>query len=522
MEPDKQYEIQLGHMCNNRCVFCVSGQRTANRDAFPLEAEPLLERIREGYASGLRKVTFLGGEPTLQPEFMTCVREAVRLGYDEVVIFTNGAKTARGEFIDEVLATGGRFAWRLSFQGGNALAHERTTKKLGSFGRLRQTLIHLKERGQKVSVNMCVVKSNYASVADFPKLLEPYGVWQVHLDMMRPRDAGVRTDDELRDSIPRYSDMVPALEAMVAGFSEGVDVNVGNLPFCIAPQLAPWIHHDGNATLTVAIDEHDRLSEAWDKYEVKARDKVKRDACGACAFDARCAGVYEKYTEFYGMDEFVPVSRERLLQIDTARRLFTLHTAPFVDALRGCTLPAPFTRASFVEHDREHEWVISLEGDRGEALELALRRPSEGGVAATDLFALQVIRCNQGGPEALAALRALFARMTSAARCSVVHPVADDALGGASLDPKIYACLSRLRARAPFGALRWREVRVGEGGRDATMGFEDAAGGVVEVSVAVAQSAVRGSYRLGAPEPAKTPELIAGVRAVMDALRTPV
>jgi len=521
MEPDRQYEIQLGHMCNNRCVFCVSGQRTADRDAFPLEAAPLLEKIREGRAAGLRKVTFLGGEPTLQPEFMTCVREAVAVGYDEVVIFTNGAKTARGDFVDEVLGTGGNFAWRLSFQGGNALAHERTTKKLGSFGRLRQTLENLKARGQKVSVNMCVVQSNYASVADFPKLLAPYGVWQVHLDMMRPKDAGRRTDEELRETIPRYSDMVPALEAMVSGFAEGVDVNVGNLPFCIAPQLAPWIHHDGNKTFTVAIDG-DQLSDAWDKYEVKARDKVKRDACGACAFDARCAGVYEKYTEIYGMDEFVPVSRERLVQIDTGRRLFTLHAAPHVNALQGWGLPAPFTDLHLVEHDRDRWWELSLRGDNGHALSLALRPPGTGGAAATDSFALHVLAATGDEATLLAALRAVFARLVSGARCAVAHPVGDDALGRGGLDPKLNACLSRLRARAPFGALRWRDAAVGDGGRAVTMDFEDPLGGRVQVRVAVERDAVRGSYRLGDPSPAKTPELAAGVRAVMDALRTPV
>ena len=77
MEPKKQVEIQLGHMCNNRCVFCVSGQRTAQREAFPIEAEPVIEKLREGRALGMRKVTLLGGEPTLQPGFMDVVRGAV-------------------------------------------------------------------------------------------------------------------------------------------------------------------------------------------------------------------------------------------------------------------------------------------------------------------------------------------------------------------------------------------------------------------------------------------------------------
>jgi MoaA/NifB/PqqE/SkfB family radical SAM enzyme len=521
VEPIRQFEIQLGHMCNNRCVFCVSGQQTALRNALPLEAAPLVEKLREGFSQGMRKVTFLGGEPTLQPEFMTCVREAVALGYDEIVIFTNGAKTARAEFIDEVLATGGRFAWRLSFQGGNALAHERTTRKLGSFERLVRTMEHLRARNEKVSVNLCVVQTNYASVADFPKLMARFGIWQIHLDMMRPLDAGVRTDDELRASIPRYSDMVPALEAMVRGFPPEVDVNIGNLPFCIAPQLAPWIHHDGNQTFTVAVDGGGALSDAWDKYAVKSRDKVKRDACRGCAFDDRCSGVYGKYTEFYGMDELVPVTRERLLKLDPAQRLFTLHTAPVVERLRGWSPPAPYTSLVITEHDRDRAWSIELRGDNGRLLRVSLRPPADGGAAATSAFSLHVVTASDDGGPTAAALRALFAQL--AAPTDVVHPLADDALAAPrALDPRIGACLGRLRARAPFAPLRWRDVRVDGGGSAAVMDFEDPAGASVRVSIAVERGVVRGSYKLGTPAPAHTPELARGVRAVMDALRTPV
>ena len=30
-EEHHQIELQLGHVCNNRCVFCVSGQLTEQR-----------------------------------------------------------------------------------------------------------------------------------------------------------------------------------------------------------------------------------------------------------------------------------------------------------------------------------------------------------------------------------------------------------------------------------------------------------------------------------------------------------
>jgi MoaA/NifB/PqqE/SkfB family radical SAM enzyme len=310
MEPERQVEIQLGHMCNNRCVFCVSGQRTELREAFPIAGDPVIEKLREARARGIEKVTLLGGEPTIQPEFFKVVRAAVDLGYSEIVIFTNGVKTARASFIDEVLATGGNFTWRLSFQGGDARSHERTTKKLGSFLRLVETMGHLRDRKQRITVNMCVVRSNYESVVAFPALLLPYGVSQLHLDMIRPLDAGVRSEDEMRAMLPHYSEMVPALEQMIAGFPAGFDVNVGNLPYCIAPHLAEWIHHDGNTTFTVAVDHDEQLSDAWDKYEVKRRDKLKVAACASCAYNDVCSGVFETYRRFYGDRELVPITQK--------------------------------------------------------------------------------------------------------------------------------------------------------------------------------------------------------------------
>ncbi len=303
-------------MCNNRCVFCVSGQRTALGEAGPTPTEPLLEVVRAARANGHTRITLLGGEPTLQPGFLDVVRECARLGFDEVVVFTNGAKTARAALIDEVLATGAPVTWRISIQGATREAHERTTHKEGSFDRILRTLEALRARGQRVTVNMCVVASNHESVDAFPALVRTYGIAQLHLDLVRPLDAGVRSEDELRAMMNRYSAMSAALERMVAALPRGFDVNLGNLPYCIAPRLASVIHHDGEATETVSIDARDQLSRPWNKYLVKRRDKGKPASCRACVFDARCSGVFEHYARFHGTDELVPVTPARLAALD--------------------------------------------------------------------------------------------------------------------------------------------------------------------------------------------------------------
>ncbi len=104
--PVHQAEIQLGHLCNNRCVFCVSGQLTHTRAAPLLDPAELTASIREARAAGATSLTFLGGEPTIQPFFLDLVREAVRLEFDEIVIFSNGSKSARTDLVDQVAATG--------------------------------------------------------------------------------------------------------------------------------------------------------------------------------------------------------------------------------------------------------------------------------------------------------------------------------------------------------------------------------------------------------------------------------
>jgi MoaA/NifB/PqqE/SkfB family radical SAM enzyme len=532
VEPDRQFEIQLGHMCNNRCVFCVSGQRTAMREAFPIEAEPVLEKLREGRALGMRKVTLLGGEPTIQPGFFDVVRGAVAMGFDEVVLFTNGVKTARLSFVDEVLATGGNFVWRLSFQGATALSHERTTKKLGSFMRLRETMVNLRERGQRITVNMCVVRSNFASVAEFPALLLPFGVEQLHLDMVRPLDAGVRSEDEMRDMLPRYGDMVSPLTAMIEGFERerpGFDVNIGNLPYCVAPALAPWIHHDGESTFTVAVDERDQLSEAWDKYQVKRRDKLKLTSCATCVFDGQCSGVFETYARHHGTDELSPITPARLAVLDPQQRLFVLHMRPLVARLTGWSLPAPFTTLAVHENSRDGEVVMRFDGQGGTFATAALRRGGvgSGGVAATERFSLHLLDAHDGGAEVVGLLRALMARLCADDAGAVLHPVADDAgfqsarskALGRSVDWRLAQCLGRLRARAPFGALRWRDVRFTSEGREAQVALDTPDGNTVTLALVAKDAGVVGGYRLARPVARPSAELIGAVRDAMEALR---
>ncbi len=512
MEPDRQVEIQLGHMCNNRCVFCVSGQRTGLGEARPLPLEPLLASVTAAREAGHRKITLLGGEPTLQPAFLEVVRHAVTLGFDEIVIFTNGVKTARPAFIDEVRATGGRFTWRISIQGATKDAHERTTKKRGSFDRILRSMEALQARGERITVNMCVVRSNCESVDRFPELLLPYGVTQLHLDMMRPLDAGERTEEELRQTIPRYSDMVEPLTRMVRGFPEGFDVNIGNLPYCIAPELAHVIHHDGEPTETIAVDGDRELSAPWDKYLVKRRDKIKPGSCRACVFDDTCSGVFETYARFHGTEELVPVTHDALVLIDPHRALLARQLRPLLATLADWAPPSPFEAACTFERGDAETHVV-LEGPP-EPLVLALGRSHLPGAAARfERFSVRVLSAPFDGNLALTALRALVAHLVARGERLLV-PAGDDAFVVPARS--VAARLERLRGAAPFGRLEWRDTRVADGGRRAEIALVASGGERATVWLAEEGRRATGGYRVDADRPSEP--LVDGLRAVMHAL----
>lgn len=302
-------EIQLGHMCNNRCVFCSSGQATQRGQALPMELQPVLAALERAKRQRARKVTFLGGEPTLQRAFIPALRRATDLGFEEVEIFTNGVKAARRSFVDEVAAIG-RFSWRFSIQGGNAHAHDDAVVKPGAFERICRAMENVRAHRHRITANACINERSYRSLPDYVELVRRYGVEQLHIDVVRPSSAGQRTDAYLGEIMPRHVDMAPYVDEMLAAFEAwdpSFDVNVGNYPYCLLPQWSHRIHHGGLETLTLASDLDNDLSEK-NKYAAQHSDKLHGPRCRACAFETSCSGVFDAYARIHGTDELRPVT----------------------------------------------------------------------------------------------------------------------------------------------------------------------------------------------------------------------
>ncbi len=392
-EPNLQVEVQLGHLCNNRCVFCVSGQLSEQKRAPQLPAEPIRKQIAEARRSGATKMTFLGGEPTMQRSFFDLLAFAVELDFQEIVIFTNGTMTPRESFRKralDILAGLGedmrqRVIWRFSLQGGTELEHDATTMNPGAWARIVKSMDELLGTGARLTGNMCVVESNWRSIASLADMAEKYGFENLHLDMIRPRDSGDRTDAHLRSIMARYTDMAPKFAELLARCDAklGVDfdLNFGNVPYCTAPAISHRIHHDGELTVTVAADGEGGTQLGFNKYEDKRSDKHKPLGCERCVFNSTCSGVFDKYREFYGDAEFQPISVDELWRRDVAGHHFMLLARPAIEALARAGAWR-ITRTNDTTVEIEVAVPVNEAQPDGTHWRLSLRRPGRRGARA--------------------------------------------------------------------------------------------------------------------------------------------
>jgi MoaA/NifB/PqqE/SkfB family radical SAM enzyme len=378
-----KFEIQLGHLCNNRCVFCSSGQLTAMKIARAVPLEPIIEALEAARAAGAWHLTFLGGEPTTHKRFLDALRKAVELGFEHIVIFTNGVMFPQPGFIDSVLALG-RFEWRVSIQGATDEAHVATTGRPDSFRRILHGLGELQRHGQLVTANMCINERSYRSLPEYPALLKRYGVRQLHVDIVRPESTGERDQEYLREIMPRYSDMAPYYDEMLAGFERwdpDFDVNVGNLPYCILPKWGSRIHHGGQETVTKSADAVG-LEDAMNKYEWHGSLRTYLPGCDECVFRPRCTGIFRVYLQLHGEDEFRPVTRAALLALDPERFNFVVLVESWLGPLRAALAagqsPAGWRSEREVSEDRRRRVEIEFAHRDGTRARFVLLAPGRG------------------------------------------------------------------------------------------------------------------------------------------------
>ena len=292
-------DLKTGFQCNNRCRFCVQGdRRTREPDRSTAQ---MLEALEENRAHG-DELVLTGGEISLRRDLGLLIRRARALGYREVQLQSNGRRFAVAAFCEEMIAAGVT-EFGPSLHGARPETHEALTRAPGSWRQTVQGIRNLRARGQRVITNSVVTRSNLEELPELARLLVALGVSQYQLAMVHPLGTAWEGFDQV---VPRLEEAAPWVrKALVPGLRAGIPCMVEAMPACLMRGLEDCM---AEARIPATrIDDPARLVEDY-RVSRLADGKAKGPGCARCTWTGRCEGPWREYPQRHGWGALQPRS----------------------------------------------------------------------------------------------------------------------------------------------------------------------------------------------------------------------
>lgn len=288
-------DLKFGFECNNRCVFCVQGDKRFSEQAKDTgELETALREMRATCDS----VVFTGGEVTLRKDLVPMVKLARRLGYRSVQIQTNGRMLSYAPYV-EALIQAGATEFAPAIHGPDAAIHDALVRAKGAFSQVLRGVEHLRRHNARVVMNSVIVQQNYDKLPAMARLFVAMGVQQFQFAFVHALGTA---EQNFAEVVPRYDALAPFLrEALLIGEAAGVRVMTEAVPFCRMQGLERFVAE--RIMPETAILDGDHVIDSYSDYRWN-EGKLHGPPCEACTWNTRCEGPWREYPQRFGWDEF--------------------------------------------------------------------------------------------------------------------------------------------------------------------------------------------------------------------------
>ncbi len=299
-------DLKLGFSCNNRCRFCVQGdKRHRLADLDTAELRKRLADAREHADS----IVFTGGEVTLRKDLTELVSYARELGFVTIQIQTNGRMFAYRQNCEELIEAGAN-EFSPALHGHSAELHDYLTRADGSFAQTSRGIRNLKQLGQPVITNSVITRSNYRHLPALARLLLQLDVDQYQFAFVHP----------LGTAQQGFHAVVPRMALVARYVAEGLDLGIRAgrvvmteaIPPCILPGRERYIAE--TIMPETRVYDAKTVVESYKNYRL-TEGKAKGPRCPECVWNDHCEGPWREYPEHYGWDELVPVTDKAKPQI---------------------------------------------------------------------------------------------------------------------------------------------------------------------------------------------------------------
>jgi MoaA/NifB/PqqE/SkfB family radical SAM enzyme len=290
----KRLLLCIGYSCNNNCIFC-SAESYKKRD-FNKSTQEVTEELANAKERGMQEVEFIGGEPTLRKDFVGLVGLAKTLGYERIILTTNGRLFSYQKFVDRVI-NAGLNEITFSIYGSNSRLHNSLTRTPSSFEQLIKGIKNVVKHGSRVKIaaNIVIVKSNVKDLPNIVGLVKTLGLREIFLSFAGP-EGKIYHNPFI---IPQLNDIKPYFKQVIDDFRSNMDIIIMHLPYCFLEGYDGYFMPSEDHTFLTTPEKEDS------GLRSKLSDlKIKFGFCKRCKFDSLCGGIWKDYVRLYGDKEF--------------------------------------------------------------------------------------------------------------------------------------------------------------------------------------------------------------------------
>jgi radical SAM protein with 4Fe4S-binding SPASM domain len=204
--------LYITDKCQLRCGHCYMGERLDMAAVMP--KPDVLRNLDLWRRMGGSKLSILGGEPTLHPDFLEIVKAAKSIGYEKVILNTNGLPHAKRTLRS---LTAEDFSYiQVSLDGASSATHD-LIRGRGTFEAAWSTTQELCERRFDTRVICTVNRVNMGDCLDLLPLADEAGVSLVKFHVFSGIGIG-RANDQWLVSPREWIDFYEKLEGLRGQF----------------------------------------------------------------------------------------------------------------------------------------------------------------------------------------------------------------------------------------------------------------------------------------------------------------
>lgn len=301
----KKTVIIVGYACNNRCQFCIDSNK---RDLVNKTTEQIKAEMVDVRERGRTYLEFIGGEMTIRPDFLQLVRFAKVLGFETIMMATNGRRLSYFDYAQN-LVEAGLNSVVFSIHGHNAKEHDFLTRAPGSFNQLRRGFANMKKLLglRRIGSNTTIVKQNYKNIEKIGRMIFKMGIRNSEFIFVDCNEGGAH--DNFYKFVPKISEAAPYIHRCldIGKKNKVAHWHIRYVPLCYFTDYLNQISELDE----LAHFQTEHLAPDFVNWDVSPSRqqiaRIKTRKCKNCRFFNQCEGIWKTYYQYYGDKELKPV-----------------------------------------------------------------------------------------------------------------------------------------------------------------------------------------------------------------------